>query len=117
MSPAILSRLLDEKLGFFSTVAGRFAEAEAWYDSALEKSQGDSRGEVKVALGRELVRYLRALHEGTSTSPSIEASLEFAGSPKLVKAQDVEETLHVNPPRCEQAPDTCCRTRTRDRRR
>jgi hypothetical protein len=95
-TPATLSRWVSEKSGFLALVAGRFDDAEAHYDAAIVKARSDPRGEVKVVLGRELVRYLRSIHDGSSPLPSIQASESLVGDPRLIKAPDVEDALRAN---------------------
>jgi hypothetical protein len=95
-TPELIARFVHEKSGFLLAIERRWDDSVAAYDRALAYAADESRGQVKVPLGRALVSYLSQRDAGRDGQEGADVTARLAVDPRTLAHQDLSQTAQAN---------------------
>ena len=95
-TPELIARFVHEKSGFLLALELRWEDAIAAYDRAEAYVKPEPRGQVKVPLGRALVRYLSERDAGRDGQESAAVTEQLSADPRTLAHEDLSQTAKIN---------------------
>lgn len=95
-SPSLIARFIWEKRGALLLIARDFDSAAASYARAAQLVEDSTRGPIKVALGRALVDYVRAVENGEPIATAFETTEVLAEQAVSTGQTDLAATAASN---------------------